>query len=406
MCPWVGPHAPSFGRQLWGLPSRVEYLSPQGVLLPLVYGTTASPLWFELRGHSAWQVTPSWTVYRLACHRLLPWLRVTFALVPDAAWPGSDQWPWSTAPATGPVGRLGRPSASDPWGIGSFLSLGRPTCVQCPGLLGSCSPVCPRGLLCCVCGVLGHLALVHRCSCCVRCARAMGGCVPLPPPLIFVFFLKEKEKQGHAYTAGTDTGSWCGGATVLCPLACVVGAVAAVAPQGCGSRVLMYTGLGQGGFGEVSLCFWSWLVRRLCGLWVWAVVTLFPRRAWFRSQGLAVLGCGSGLICVWVLARLGGCDGSGPGFGAFGRSGARCCVRWRPSASGSFGGFSGGPGVAPRGGGLLGNGVSWRRRWPGGQARRVVWCAGLLGCCGCRRCRCADVCGVVRGCACAGLGFG
>ena len=85
MCPWVGPHAPCFGRQLWGLPSRVEYVSPQGVLLPLVYGTTASPLWFELRGHSAWQATPSWTVYRLACHRLLPCLQVTFAMVPDAA---------------------------------------------------------------------------------------------------------------------------------------------------------------------------------------------------------------------------------------------------------------------------------------------------------------------------------
>ena len=142
-------------------------------LHPLVYGTTASPLWLELRGHSAWQVTPSWTVYRLACHRLLPWLRVTFAMVPDAAWPGSDQWPWSTAPATGPVGRLGRPSASDPWGIGSFLSLGRPMCVQCPGPLGSCSPVCPRGLLWCVCGVLGRLAPVHRCArsvCCVACA--------------------------------------------------------------------------------------------------------------------------------------------------------------------------------------------------------------------------------------------
>ena len=183
----------------------MEYLSPQGVLLPLVYGTTASPLWLELRGHSAWQVTPSWTVYRLACHRLLPWLRVTFAMVPDAAWPGSDQWPWSTAPATGPVGRLGRPSASDPWGIGSFLSLGRPTCVQCPGPLGSCSPLCPRGLLwcvcgvlgqlvcslgvlCCMCGVLGHWAPVHRCACCVRCACAMGGCVPLLPPLMFVFF--------------------------------------------------------------------------------------------------------------------------------------------------------------------------------------------------------------------------
>ena len=164
---------PTLGGSSGGLPSRVEYLSPQGVLLPLVYGTTASPLWLELRGHSAWQVTPSWTVYRLACHRLFPWLRVTFAMVPDAAWPGSDQWPWSTAPATGPVGRLGRPSASDPWGIGSFLSLGRPTCVQRPGPLGSCSPVCPRGLLWCVCGVLGQLAPVHRCArsvCCVACA--------------------------------------------------------------------------------------------------------------------------------------------------------------------------------------------------------------------------------------------
>ena len=96
---------------------------------------------------------------------------------------------------------------------------------------------------------------------------------------------------------------------------------------------------------------------------------------------LAVSGLRSGLICVWVLARLGGCDGSGPGFGAFGRSGARCRVRWRPSASGSFGDFWAGPGVAPRGGGLLGNVVRWRRPLPGGQARRVVWCAGLLGCC-------------------------
>ena len=61
--------------------------------------------------------------------------------------------------------------------------------------------------------------------------------------------MEKKEKQGRAYTAGTGTGSWCGGAKVLCPLACVVGAVAAVAPQGCGSRVLMYTGMGQGGFG-------------------------------------------------------------------------------------------------------------------------------------------------------------
>ena len=181
MCPWVGLHAPSFGRQLWGLPSRVEYLSPQGVLLPLVYGTTASPLWFDLQGHSAWQATPSWTVYRRACHRLLPWLRVTFAMVPDAAWPGSDQWPWSTGPAPGPVGRPDRPGVSNPWGVGSFLSLVRPMCARCPGPLGSCSPVCSRGLLCRVCGVLGHLAPVHQCARSVWCvARAVSRAPWLP----------------------------------------------------------------------------------------------------------------------------------------------------------------------------------------------------------------------------------
>ena len=219
MCPWVGPHDPSFGRQLCRLPKRVEYLSPQGVLLLRVYGTTASPLWLELRGLSAWQATPSWTVYRLACHRLLPWLRLMFAMVPDAAWPVSDQRPWGTAPAAGPVGRLGRPSASDPWGVVSFLSLDHPRCahvcgvlghlasvrrcarsvsfvacavswatwllftgvparcvalrVRCPGPLGSCSPACPLRVLCCTCGVLGLLAPVHRCArsvCCFACA--------------------------------------------------------------------------------------------------------------------------------------------------------------------------------------------------------------------------------------------
>ena len=174
MCPWVGSHAPSFGWQLWGLPSRVEYLSPQGVLLLLVYGTTASHLWLELRGLSAWQPTPSWTVYQLACHRLLPWLRVMFDVVPDAARPGSDQWPWSTARGAGPVGLLGRPSAPDPsWATWLLISGVPAWCVvllvRCPWPLWSCSPVCPLGVLFCLCRVLGHLAAVYRCACSVRC---------------------------------------------------------------------------------------------------------------------------------------------------------------------------------------------------------------------------------------------
>ena len=36
--------------------------------------------------------------------------------------------------------------------------------VRCPGPLGSCSPVCLPGVLRCVCGVLGHLAPIHRCA--------------------------------------------------------------------------------------------------------------------------------------------------------------------------------------------------------------------------------------------------
>ena len=47
---------------------------------------------------------------------------------------------------------------------GSVVSL-----VRCPGQLSSCSPVCWLGVLCCVCGVLGHLAPVHRCARLVGC---------------------------------------------------------------------------------------------------------------------------------------------------------------------------------------------------------------------------------------------
>ena len=89
-------------------------------------------------------------------------------------------------------------------------------CVPCPGPLGSCSPVCPLGALCCACGVLGHLAPVHRCArsvhcfaravssatgllftgvpaqcvvVCVRCPGPRGSCSPVCPlrPLLWVY---------------------------------------------------------------------------------------------------------------------------------------------------------------------------------------------------------------------------
>ena len=54
--------------------------------------------------------------------------------------------------------------------------------VRCPGPPGFCSPVCPLGVLCCVCGVLGLPAPVHRCArsvCCVACAVSWAS------PLLF-----------------------------------------------------------------------------------------------------------------------------------------------------------------------------------------------------------------------------
>ena len=60
--------------------------------------------------------------------------------------------------------------------------------VRCPGPLGPCSPVCPLGVLCCVCGVLGHLAPFHRCARSVLCFACVVSwatwllfrCVPAP----------------------------------------------------------------------------------------------------------------------------------------------------------------------------------------------------------------------------------
>ena len=42
--------------------------------------------------------------------------------------------------------------------------------VRCPGPVGSCSPVCLLRGFCCVRGVLGHFAPVHRCARLVLCA--------------------------------------------------------------------------------------------------------------------------------------------------------------------------------------------------------------------------------------------
>ena len=171
----------------------MKYLSPRGVLLPLVYGTTASPLCLELRSLSAWQPTPSWTVYRLACQQLLPWLQLRLSWSPMQ--PGLARtsglgvpplllarWVGWVAPVRLTHGVLifSCPSAALPvhvcavsWAAWLLCTVVPAWCVvllvPCPGPLGSCSPVCPLGVLFCLYGVLGHLAPVHPCARSVRC---------------------------------------------------------------------------------------------------------------------------------------------------------------------------------------------------------------------------------------------
>ena len=149
MCPWVGSHSPSYQRQLWKAAQQCGVSLTTGGIARANLRYDRLSLWLELRGPAAWQAAPFWAVCRHACHWLLPWLQVTFAKVPDAARPGSDQWPWSTAPATGPAGQLGSRSASDLLAVVCCtLSLCCSRCVcrlrmRCPGPLGTCSPVRP-----------------------------------------------------------------------------------------------------------------------------------------------------------------------------------------------------------------------------------------------------------------------
>ena len=100
--------------------------------------------------------------------------------------------------------------------------------VRCPGPLGSCSPMCPLGVLCCVCGVLCHLAPLHRgvrSVCCLACAVSWATWLlfTVVPALSFVLFVRCPGPLGSSST--------------VCPLGvlfCVCGVLSDLAPvHGC-----------------------------------------------------------------------------------------------------------------------------------------------------------------------------
>ena len=196
--------------------------------------------------------------------------------------------------------------------------------MRCPGPLGSCSPVRPLGVLLCVRGVLGHLVPVHRCACSLFC-----------------------------FVCPVSWDTWLLFTGV--PARCVVSCVRCLGPLGSCSPVCQavvsppFVALGA------RACAVSWPSWRLftgvcsvrCACAVGVCVPLPPP-----------------LICFFFLLF----------FLKSKKRGARIQCRHRHG----LGAFWAGPGVAPRGGGLLGNGVRWRSCCVARRAPGVLWVPPVL----------------------------
>ena len=230
--------------------------------------------------------------------------------------------------------------------------------VRCPGPLGSCSPVCPLGVLLCVCGVLGHLAPVHRCArsmCCVTCPSALPAvsssvfpCSSLFAGLFCFFFF-------FFLVAGVRR-LWCCAWVWVCASA---GAGVGVGVVGYGGRVAValcvpcvcagpqasgFQGAGPGG-ADVG-----WL----------AAVVAWRLRGWSRLLGSAWVawpgaGVHVGVFMPWA-------DGVVGSVGVAGLCGCRVCVRRRRGGLGwgTVGdAMGGGDAVDAYGGGAVGVETGW-----------------------------------------------
>ena len=191
MCPWVGPHAPSSGRQLWGCPAgwsishQRGFCSRESTVRPphLCGWSGGAPLLGRRPPPGLCAGTPVISCFHCSSKHL----------------------PWSPMqPSLARSSGLGVPLLPLAWWVG-WVSPGASN----SGGVDRCvlSRRCPRCM--CVCGVLAHVTPVHRCARSVLCACPVGGCVPPPPPPNFFFapylfcfvlaFFFEMEKGARAH---------------------------------------------------------------------------------------------------------------------------------------------------------------------------------------------------------------
>ena len=163
--------------------------------------------------------------------------------------------------------------------------------VRCLGPLGSCSPLCTLGVLCCVCGVRGHLAPVHRGArsvCCVGCALS-----------------------SNTWPLFTCAHAWCVVLCVLCP-----GPLGSFSPA-CMLRVLCCMCGVLGHLASVHLCARSSLLCCVCGVVghlapihrgassVCCAVCAMSWATWLRFTGVLARPV---VLCVWCPRPLGSCS--------------------------------------------------------------------------------------------------
>ena len=158
-----------------------------GVSLRVVLGLVPLGVWFALTGHSP--------------------LRVA-----RARWSGSPSGRWRRV-LTRPSGRRRGVACTASWASRLLFTGVHALCVRCPRPPGSCSPVRTPCVWCCVYGVLGLPAPVHRCARSVCVCGVLG----LPAPV---------HRCARFVCGGACTASWASrlpftGVHALCVVLCV-----------------------------------------------------------------------------------------------------------------------------------------------------------------------------------------
>ena len=265
-------------------------------------------------------------------------------------------------------------------------------CARCPGRPGSCSPVCTLCVWCCVYGVLGLLAPVHRC------ARSVCGVACTVSGASWLLFTGVHALCVVLRVRCPGPPGSCSPVCRLCVWWCVYGVLGLLAPvHRCASSVC-------GGACTVSWASWLLFtgvhalcvvlrVRRpgppgscspVCTLCAWCCVCLLALLCWCARVVCVML-------CVWCPGTLCSCSPVSRCVAVCVVSGVRCCVC-----------------------GVLGLsapvhrcarpvcGVVWAVSWAawllftGVRARCVVWCVRCgCGCVlACAVCLCGVLCGV------------